>query len=145
MKIKGIPFALSICIITQMLACREPATKEKLVHTTNQSEIQLQDGKKWKVDSAMLVHIRNMEQAILGNSGETRGSNRNLSAYLQTELNSLTSGCTMEGPAHDELHKWLLPFMELVERMSKDPKGDDATQYNALLKTSLEEFNTYFE
>ena len=38
---------------------------------------------------------------------------------LQKNINLLTSNCTMSGEAHDELHKWLIPYMELVNKLSE--------------------------
>lgn len=83
-------------------------------HDHSESDIQLNKGEKWKVDDHMMVHLRNMEGAVVALENPSLSECKTLSTQLQNHLNLLTSNCTMQGEAHDELHKWLLPFLELV-------------------------------
>ncbi len=52
-----------------------------------------------------------------------------LGAALDVELKGLIRGCTMEGPAHDRLHVWLMEFMPKVRGMQE---GDDLAALQAL-------------
>jgi hypothetical protein len=68
-----------------------------------------------------------------------------LGLKLQQGIDSLTQNCTMKGEAHDELHKWLVPYMELVEEFNA---AEDELELNDLyqkLKESFIRFNTYFQ
>ena len=47
----------------------------------------------------------------------------------------------MKGQAHDELHKWLLPYIDLVEAFSTDKSADNFTA----IQNSFSTFNTYFQ
>ena len=60
---------------------------------------------------------------------------------LGRNIDLLTSNCTMEGEAHDELHKWLLPFIEDVKVFSNDKSADNFTK----IKNAFITFNQYFE
>jgi hypothetical protein len=113
-------------------------------HATAEESLVLNDGKKWVVDDAMLTHIRNMEQDIAAFSGNQVADYHALAGSLQDNLNALTAGCTMTGLAHDELHKWLLPHMELVKNLSKADSPKNAEKYLGDIKRSMETFNQYF-
>lgn len=104
--------------------------------------IQLNNGKKWKVDDAMLVHIRNVEKIVTDTTGPVNYVAAGDSIAQHLEL--LTSSCTMTGQAHDELHKWLLPFLDLSEELSEQD-GREADSTLNEMKTAFSVFNTYFE
>ena len=101
-----------------------------------QGTIQLNDGQKWKVDPPMLQHITAMETAI-DNFGPGEEIST-LKSTLTDNLKGLTSKCTMQGQAHDELHKWLVPLMETVDTM-------DSNKSIERLKHDFEIFHTFFE
>jgi hypothetical protein len=116
-------------------------------HSENDS-IELDNGAKWKVVPEMMVHIRNMESDI-NRFSETKHTElkdfTQLGTNLQKNIDLLTSNCTMEGKAHDELHKWLLPYIELVDSLKKSKNIDDASQTFEKIKSSYKTFNIYFE
>ena len=68
-----------------------------------------------------------------------------LSEKLQASIDLLTSNCTMTGQAHDELHKWLLPYMDLVEELSEAINEAEALQQFENIQTSFTTFNQYFQ
>ena len=110
----------------------------------NTTSIELNNGQQWKVDERMMTHIRNMEKDIFIFSKSGQKDYKSLADKLQTNLDLLTSGCTMEGRAHDELRKWLLPFMDLVKDFSST-KGDDfAVNQFEKIQSSFITFNHYF-
>jgi len=51
----------------------------------------------------------------------------------------------MEGQAHDELHKWLLPFIELSEEFDVATELEEQEQIYREFKASFKIYNTYFE
>jgi hypothetical protein len=51
----------------------------------------------------------------------------------------------MEGKAHDELHKWLLPYIDLVDKLNKSKNSDEALRTFEEIKASYKTFNIYFE
>lgn len=118
----------------------EPTEEEH--HHDGHEAIVLDNGNKWKVVESMLIYIRNMEEAVNNFEGEDYPA---LAITIDENVRALTENCTMEGQAHDELHKWLVPFIGLSEEF--DVATDKAEQeriYNEF-KEAFVEFNKYFE
>lgn len=117
-------------------------TTETEVHNHSDDEaIQLDGDKKWKVDDNMMAHIQNMEKDIASFDNSKPENYQVLADNLKENLDLLTSNCTMKGQAHDELHKWLLPYLELVDDFSKDKTKEQLTA----IQQSFITFNQYFE
>ena len=125
-----------------------PSSKESEHHQSESESIELNNGSKWKVVSEMMAHIRNMESDINGFS-ETKHTElkdfTQLGASLQKNIDLLTSNCTMEGKAHDELHKWLLPYIDMVDKLNKSKNNDEALHTFEEIKASYKTLNLYFE
>ncbi len=115
---------------------------------TDSDSIQLNDGAKWKVVPEMMGYIRNMESDI-NHFAENRNTELKgflqLGASLQKNIDLLTSSCTMEGKAHDELHKWLLPYIDMVDKLNAAKNFDEAFNTFGEIRTSYIVFNRYFE
>ena len=140
MKFYIMSFAL-VCLIATN--CNKKASHDTLQNGHNEiSTIALNDGKKWKVVPHMLVIIREMEQDIQTFDQQDYTS---LSEKLKENIEALTSNCTMEGQAHDELHKWLLPFIDKVEALSNAKEKETAKAIFLEIKTSFLTFNQFFE
>jgi hypothetical protein len=101
-----------------------------------EANIELDNGEKWIVDRAMLEYIIAMEIAVkdFGPDGDIS----KLKAMMKDNLKGVTSNCTMEGQAHAELHKWLIPLMESVD----DVDDKESTER---LKQHFMTFHTYFK
>ncbi len=115
-------------------------------HLDEESDaIQLNNGEKWKVDSNMITHIRNMENDIISFSNVEQKDYKLIAEKLQSNTDLLTSNCTMQGPAHDELHKWLLPYIDLVNELSDAKDEAEATKKFENIQSSITTFNNYFQ
>lgn len=118
---------------------------EEANHHHNKEEITLNNGKKWKVDEEMIVFIRNMETSINEFEDETQKDYIALAQVIDENIRELTSNCTMEGQVHDELHKWLVPFIGLSEEFDVATNAVEQERIYQKFKSSFEVFNTYFE
>lgn len=125
-----------------------PPSKESEHRHSESDSIELNNGAKWKVVSEMMAHIRNMESDI-NRFSETKHTElkdfTQLGTNLQKNIDLLTSNCTMEGKAHDELHKWLLPYIDMVDKLNKSKNNDEALHTFEEIKASYKLFNIYFE
>ena len=110
-------------------------------HHDEHEAIVLNNGEKWKVDDNMMAHIRNMEKDMIAFADNSDKNYTELVSKLKTNLDLLTSNCTMKGQAHDELHKWLVPYIELVDALEKE---QSETQFIAI-QDSFQTFNQYFQ
>ena len=111
---------------------------------SSEDSIELDNGKKWVVVDEMMQHIQNMETDVeqFGKLKEKDFSV--LATKLKDNIDLLTSNCTMTGKAHDELHKWLLPYIDLVSELSAAENDNEAGQTYKEIQASLKTFNTYF-
>jgi hypothetical protein len=71
------------------------------------------------------------------NSKETE----RLSDSLQINIVRLKENCTMAGQAHNELHKWLIPFIATADSL-KEKKGKNSIEE---LNNALKRFHIYFK
>ncbi|MDD2983462.1 MAG: hypothetical protein PHQ74_08740 [Crocinitomicaceae bacterium] len=114
-------------------------------HGDVEDELVLNEGKKWKMNPEMLTIIRSMEKDVNTFSSEKLADMQTLGTKLDGQVNELTSSCTMEGQAHDELHKWLLPFIHDIKHLKEAANDAEGKETMDDLKESLVEFNQYFE
>jgi hypothetical protein len=135
-------------IVLFLFSCNTKSKEEKTTeikmeeHQHSDSEaIQLNEGKKWKVDDNMMLHIRNMEKDVMNFNSENNKNYPLLANKLKSNIDLLTSNCTMKGEAHDELHKWLVPYIELVDKFSKEKSKNQFIEIQESFKT----FNQYFQ
>ena len=131
-------------------SCNELATKDEKIQNEIVSEdenlgIELNNGAKWKVDENMMVHIKNIENDIISFAGTEKKEYKLLAEKLQSNIDLLTSNCTMKGQAHDELHKWLVPYIELVDVLSENQDSTDAVSHFQNIEKSFLLFNQYFQ
>lgn len=145
--------SIGVFIFFTLLGCgngkeTSPKKSEEVVnehvHTETKSNIELDNGQKWKVDEHMMVHIRNMEIDITSMAGNESEDYTLLAKKMNKNIELLTSNCTMQGQAHDELHKWLLPFIELSGAFSNSETAEDTKINFMKLKEAFLVFNQYF-
>lgn len=123
----------------------ETVTHEEHQHNYEMQTIVLNNGEKWKIDSNMIVHIRNMENEVVACAKVEKKDYKSLAEKLQSTIDLLTSNCTMKGKAHDELHKWLLPYIDLVKELSEAKDDTKAAKQFKNIQTSFTTFNQYFQ
>lgn len=123
----------------------ETVTYKEHQHDNEIQTIELNKGEKWKVDANMLTHIRYMEKDVIYFAKVEQKDYKSLAEKLQSNIDWLTSNCTMKGKAHDELHKWLLPYIDLVKELSEAKDETKAEKQFHNIETSFATFNQYFQ
>ena len=114
-------------------------------HNEQTSAIELNNGEKWKVNVEMTVPINEMEMLINDFTKTEQEDYIVLAKDLQDQINALVSSCTMTGKSHDELHKWLLPYMELVNELAETKNETDAEMVFEKIKASMSTYNEFFQ
>jgi len=123
----------------------ETVTHEEHQHDEESEVIELNNGEKWKVDDNMITHIRNMENDVVSIAKVEQKDYKSLAKKLQSNIDLLTSNCTMKGKAHDELHKWLLPYIDMVKELSEAKDETEASKQFENIQISFTTFNQYFQ
>ena len=127
---------------------KEEVIAEPKEHHHEEEALVLNNGEKWVVVPEMMTFIRNMEAGVNDfEKNETPISNDyvELAQLIDVNIRELTSNCTMEGQAHDELHKWLVPFIELSKQFDVATEIDEQENIYHQFKAAYKEFNIYFE
>jgi hypothetical protein len=144
---------LSLCSIA-LWGCKnsttasvEETTTENVAHEHEEhtDAIELDNGKKWKVNADMLPFILNGKEIVEKYFADGSTDYSKLGSELQHQNDELTSNCTMSGKSHDELHKWLHPHLELVEKLNESKNAEEAKKIILEIKESYANFGNYFE
>ncbi len=149
---KTISFSL---VLFLLIACKPETSQEhnneKQIQKSeeqtqkNPHDIVLLNGKKWKVDEGMMVTIQLIASEVKSFQGKTIDDYKTYSTNLSNLIAELTSNCTMKGQAHDELHKWLVPFIHLSKDLKKSEDIAELTKIDGELKSEIIIFGDYFE
>ncbi len=99
----------------------------------------LDDGKKWQMDEHTRASVGRVDGLVAG-AGDDLGA---LADALDAEIQVLIKGCTMTGPAHDQLHVWLMALIPRIEGLRKG--GDAAKATLAEMKTLSTRYHVAFE
>jgi hypothetical protein len=134
MKINlNIFMAVSILLLTlvfgQNIFAQEPATD--LIKTDN--------GKPWIANPETTEGINNMINLV--NEQKTDDNIAQLKEQLEDELVLVLKRCTMKGPAHEQLHHYLLPLKRKIDELEK-------TNYHTgihELANYLDQYKYYFQ
>ena len=109
------------------------------------SDLELNNGNKWKADALTMLHARALQQIIDSALAQSPANHAATTARLEAELSKMVSDCKMKGPDHDALHLWLEPFMDMVKTYKQDSvEASQGTQLQAL-QQQARLFNMYFE
>lgn len=141
-----------------LMSCAGPASKtnevkqesmvseaEAHTHDAETEGLVLNNGEKWKVDEHMMVFIQDMENDVQTIALSQEKDYNLLAGELQENVKLLTSNCTMSGMAHDELHKWLVPFITEVNELSEAGTDVAAGEVFLHIQQSFIVFNQYFQ
>ena len=86
-----------------------------------------------------------MENDVISFAKVEQKDYNSLSVKLQSNIDLLTSNCTMKGKAHDELHKWLLPYIDLVKELSESKDENETDKQFQKIENAFKTFNQYFK
>lgn len=137
MKMKTLTIITLVLATTLMVGCKNSGS-----HNHEQVAIELNDGQKWKVNEEMSPYILEGEKILKDYTGQDYEA---LADELESQNKKLIKSCTMDGKAHDQLHKWLHPHIQLIESLED---AETVTQANTIieqLKESFKTYHTYFQ
>lgn len=109
--------------------------------------IQLDNGKKWQANVETSEGVNQMMASVkkaISKEISTIEDYRALGASLQTAFNGIFKNCTMTGEAHDQLHNFLLPMVDMVKTFEqKELAACEKTLPE--IKTHLGSYYDFFE
>jgi hypothetical protein len=107
--------------------------------------IELDNGSKWQINSEMMPHLNASQQLVSRFATKKVDDYKLLAKELKANNEALIKSCTMTGKSHDELHKWLHPYMGMINDLSKVKTEEEGSQMLNKIKDSFEMFNQHFE
>lgn len=138
-------FGCENSITKNSTAEQETVAEETHNHQDIGETLVLNNGEKWKVDNNMMIYIQNMEADMNSFAANNQKDYQLLADELQKNVKLLTSNCTMNGAAHDELHKWLVPYITEVNELTEAKNENEAFKTFKNIQESLNTFNQYFQ
>ena len=66
----------------------------------------------------MKPHIENGEELLAAYITQKEQDYQKLAADLKAQNKLLIKNCTIKGQSHEELHKWMYPSIQLIERLA---------------------------
>ena len=126
----------------------DPAHAEHEAHQSHGPGLQLtlDDGRKWQVDEPTRESAAKI--ASLAADAESVASvedARALGKALDEELDTLVRRCKMTGPAHDQLHVFLVALFPEVEALEQKTDLGELQAARAEIGELLEAYSTHFE
>ena len=110
-----------------------------------EAELALNNGMKWEVNAEMMPPLEASTKLISEFAKNDKKDHQALAAKLKENNQLLISSCTMKGESHDELHKWLHPYLTLVEELENTDDSNEANQTFKKIEQSFQTFNQYFQ
>jgi len=140
MKIK---YFLRLFLLLMFLNCEgidsnnSHTTPSKIVIQDMDEYLSLNNNYKWQMDT----HTRNSIGKMIAISEDKSLSSKDIGVQIQKELNILFNGCTMQGDAHNELHKFLQLYIPVVNQLKETGNDTDLNK----LKNQLIIYQKYFK
>lgn len=139
MKIKL--FTIVLPLLFAVASCGE--TKKEASHENHGANpVELNEGAKWKANPETITGINNMQQICIANA-EYIADVPAVSKALMDEFNLIFQKCTMTGPAHEQLHNYLLPLKAHIEELGTCTTG--CSEHLDHIKAYLGDFEKFFE
>lgn len=105
----------------------------------------LNNGKRWQMDEHTRTMSEKMEKTFFDADHSTQASLNALGAELETQIQELVAGCTMEGKAHDQLHVFLNDHIPTITAMVKADSLESARTSAIQLKGQFETYRKHFQ
>lgn len=136
------------CSSTDNKDSNDSHTKEA-EHETHEhakrDEVRLNKGERWKVNDGMRPFVEQGDSILEGYVSSKGENYQELAEQLKQKNNNLIKNCTMTGESHDQLHKWLMPHIQLIQELSEADNLTDAGNLLDQIKLSFATYKEYFE
>lgn len=150
MKLRLLFIAL---VATGLFACNENKKEAGHVlvpdsvaheHSEKQRQLELNDGKKWKLDDATRHNIDSIKKTVQTFASSQQKDYTKIASVLENDANRLVSQCRMSGKDHDMLHLWLESFLSDLKQLKSSSKEKQPTAFERI-EIVVKEFGDYFE
>lgn len=107
--------------------------------------LSLNEGQKWEANSETTNGINNMITAVNDlTENPTVKDYKSLGETLNDIKGKILNQCTMKGPAHDNLHSFLMPLIRKIKRLKNVDSIERAQKITSKIELHLAEYKKYF-
>lgn len=108
-------------------------------------ELQLDHGRKWTADESTRRSAAGMIEAVSRDPEPSRGAYQALGAELARRNRELIEGCTMQGPAHENLHVFLGHYMAAIASLENADSVEEGRRALGEVREQLALYQEHFE
>lgn len=114
-------------------------------HTDHLAAMTLNNGQKWDANVETTEAIARM-RTLVETSPEQGSADdyHSLQIKLENEFKTIFEKCTMTGEAHNQLHNYLVPIKEMMEKFDSNSE-EELREVKENLKHHLKEYTSYFQ
>lgn len=107
--------------------------------------LELNDGEKWKANAETTSGINQMIEVCKEfTENPTIEDYQDLSQNLGEIKSEILNQCTMKGPAHDNLHSFLMPLIGQIKSLKSESDLTNANEIFETIQLHLAQYDIYF-
>lgn len=108
-------------------------------------EIEMDNGEKWQSDLPTNEGVKKLQHTINAQTTSTLADYHKLAKSLGDDITFVIKNCTMQGPAHDNLHVWLHPLIEKNAALTQAETVEDASRLKSAIDENINAYYDYFK
>lgn len=146
---------LLLLITLSLISCKNTSEEKKetkvetpteeIVHSSETDEVVLDNGKLWEANKDTTIGIQKMQNRLNSfTDSENIADYQKLKEGLETDFTELFQKCTMKGEAHNQLHNYLLPMIDLFEGIGSSEIATCKKSFKDL-NSHLDTYASYFK
>lgn len=118
---------------------------ETKVFDNDEVKPDLNNGIKWKVDSATDANFRVLQNIAEQDLSHDINECHQRGKQLQAGIDKMIKECRMGGPEHEALHHWLEPLIENIRQLQQAESVNHALEIHSRIKSQIASFSDIFE
>lgn len=128
-----------LILISALLVGCSNSSEEKIPAEYQNVKLTYDNGAEWDVPEGMQVFMDSSILLVKQNNGT------DITSDLIRQKDSFVSNCTMPGEGHDVLHAWLMPYLDLLERLENANSSKERDIVLEDIRYAHELFEEYFK
>lgn len=105
----------------------------------------LNNGERWEMDDHTRTMSQKMEKTFFEADHSTQTGLNAVGTKLESQMEELIAGCTMQGKAHDQLHVFLTDHIPTIQALAKAGDYESARESAIKLKGQFETYRKHFK
>jgi len=107
-------------------------------------QMNLNDGEKWGANIETTQGIEKLQEILDNDKSQSVEDFKNLEIALSDEITTIFDKCTMKGDSHDNLHTFLLPLINKVDKLKVTTTVNQGKMISSNISSHLDEYRNFF-